>query len=66
VVPQQAPRKGNAGISIRVAGGPNAWYDTLTDGIINTFYHELFHNLQRNINQMNGRNGDEDGAEDAW
>ena len=62
----RAPNKGHAEISIRVAGGPNVWYDTLTDGIMNTFYHELFHNLQRNISQMSGGDGDVDGAGDAW
>jgi hypothetical protein len=61
----RAPDKGHAGISIRVTGGPNVWYDTLTDGIMNTFYHELFHSLQRNINQMSGGNGDIDGAKDG-
>ena len=62
----RAPSRGHAGISINVRGGLNARYDTLTDGIMSTFHHELFHTLQRNINQSNGGNGDVDGQEDAW
>jgi hypothetical protein len=62
----QAPTGGTAEISINVNGGQRADYATLTDGLMSTFYHELFHNLQRNIHQQNGGNGDVDGANDAW
>jgi hypothetical protein len=61
-----AAYRGHSGISINVRGGENAHYDTLTDGIMSAFHHELFHNLQRNINQNYGGNGNVDGEEDAW
>jgi hypothetical protein len=61
----RAPRRGHAGISIKVSGG-NAGYDTLTDGLMSSFHHELFHNHQRNINQSSGGDGIVDGAENAW
>jgi hypothetical protein len=62
----KAPLRGHAAISINVEGGDNAAYDTLTDGLMSSFHHELFHNHQRNINQHNGGNQDLGGAEDAW
>jgi hypothetical protein len=62
----RAPSRGHSGISIKVKGGENAHYDTLIDGILSTFHHELFHSLQRNIDQHYGGNGDVDGEEDAW
>jgi hypothetical protein len=61
-----APSRAHSGISIKVKGGANAHYDTLTDGIMSTFHHELFHNLQRNIDQVNGGDGGVAGEEDAW
>jgi hypothetical protein len=61
-----APGRGHSGISINVNGGPNAHYDTLTDGLMSNFHHELFHNLQRNINQNSAGNGHVDGKGDAW
>jgi hypothetical protein len=45
----RAPGRGHSGISINVTGGENASYETLADGLLSTFHHELFHNLQRNI-----------------
>jgi len=48
-----APVSGHAGISLRVEGGNND-YDTLTEELVSLFHHELFHNLQRNINQHLG------------
>jgi hypothetical protein len=62
----EAPSRGNSRMSIKVKGGDNARYDTLTDGLMSTFHHELFHNLQRNINLHNGGSGDVGGAEGAW
>jgi hypothetical protein len=62
----EAPYRGNSRMSINVKGGDNARYDTLTDGLMSTFHHELFHNLQRNINLHNGGNGNVGGAEGAW
>jgi hypothetical protein len=61
-----APGRGHSGISINVNGGPNAHYDTLTDGLLSNFHHELFHNLQMNINQNGAGNGSVDGKGDAW
>jgi hypothetical protein len=61
-----APSRAHSGISIKVKGGANAYYDTLTDGIMSTFHHELFHNLQRNIDQNNEGDGGVAGEEDAW
>jgi hypothetical protein len=62
----QAPLDGQAAITIRVEGGPNAAYETLTDGIMSTFHHELFHNLQRSIVQEVGGHGEVAGRDDAW
>ncbi len=60
------PDRGNSSISINVNGGNNAEYDTLTDGIMSTFHHELFHNFQRAIAFANGGSGDVDGKDAAW
>jgi hypothetical protein len=64
-----APAMGNAGISIKVkAGGylTRAGYDNLTDKLMRIFQHELFHNLQRNIELHYGGTGDLDGLAGAW
>lgn len=61
-----APERGNASIAINVNGGNNADYDTLTDGIMSTFHHELFHNLQLAIANSSGGHFDIDGVDDAW
>ena len=60
-----APTLGNSKISMQVKGAYSA-YDTLTDGAMSTFHHELFHNLQRNISLRNGGEGNVGGAENAW
>jgi hypothetical protein len=60
-----APSKGNAGISINVNGG-RVEYATLTEGLMSTFHHELFHNHQRNLAQHSGGNGDVNGVGGAW
>jgi hypothetical protein len=60
----QAPDRGHSGISI--ASRDTAHYDSLTDALMSVFNHELFHNLQRNINLSFGGDGNVDGAEDAW
>jgi hypothetical protein len=44
----------------------NQNYQDLTDSLMSTFYHELFHNLQRNINLHLGGDGDVDGIGDSW
>jgi len=61
-----SPTMGYAGISINVEGGASAAYDTLRDGVTSTFHHELFHNLQRSLNQHLGGVGDIDGKADDW
>ncbi|MFN2286514.1 MAG: hypothetical protein ACK2UQ_19010, partial [Anaerolineae bacterium] len=61
-----APARGHSGISIRVNGGDNAAYDTLTDGLMSSFHHELFHNVQRNILLHSNGNGNASGLDDAW
>ena len=62
----RAPARGHSGISINSKGGDNASYETLADGIVSAFHHELFHNLQRNINLNDGGSGDASGEHDAW
>ena len=61
-----APKDGHAAIAIRVTGGPNANYGTLTDGLMSTFHHELFHNLQRSIVQELGGHEEVAGRDHAW
>lgn len=61
-----APTMGHSGISIRVKGGDNAAYDTLTDGLMSSFHHELFHNVQRSILLHSGGNGNVNGLDAAW
>ncbi len=60
----RAPDRGHAGISITT--NDSAHYATLTDAAMSSFYHELFHNLQRNINLQVGGSGDVSGADEAW
>ncbi len=62
----KAPYRGHARISINASGGENARYDTLTDGLMSAFHHEMFHSLQRNINQKNGGDGDVGGKAGDW
>jgi hypothetical protein len=61
-----APRQALSKISINVKGGNHSAYDTLTDGVMSTFHHELFHNLQRNMNLGNGGDGNVGGRQGAW
>jgi hypothetical protein len=60
----EAPMRGHAGISLTTKGGANRNYETLTDGLLSTFHHELFHNLQKGMVQEFGGHGDVDGKED--
>jgi len=62
----QALPRGNSLISINVAGGENYSYDTLSDGLLSAFHHELFHNLQRGLNQHYGGTGWIGGKQDQW
>jgi hypothetical protein len=61
----EAPRQGHAGISLNVSQG-KVEYDTLTDGLMSIFHHELFHSHQRNIHQRYGGDGRVGGAKNAW
>ena len=60
----RAPTKGHGGISM--TSMDNAQYDSLIDAHMSLFYHELFHNLQRNINLRVGGDGEVSGADGAW
>jgi hypothetical protein len=61
----EGPMRGHSGISLTAKGGANRNYGTLTDGLLSTFHHELFHNLQKGMAQEFGGHGDVDGEEDA-
>ncbi|MFN2133817.1 MAG: hypothetical protein ACK2VD_25060, partial [Anaerolineae bacterium] len=61
-----APSGGHSAISLTVTGGNNASFATLTDGLLSTFHHELFHNLQRSMLLHSAGDGDVGGAEGAW
>jgi hypothetical protein len=61
-----APPLANSDISIRVNAAEISDYDTLTEGIMSAFHHELFHNLQRNISQEFGGRGKLVGTEGRW
>ena len=56
---------GHSMISIRV-DGTTGEYDNLTDGLISTFHHELFHNHQRNISLHFNGNAAVAGKDQAW
>lgn len=60
-----APTLGHAGISINL-NGIFAEYDSVTDGAMSNFHHELFHNYQRGLNQHLGNEGRIAGSERAW
>jgi hypothetical protein len=60
-----APSIGHALISIRVDGSFRE-YSNITDGILSTFHHELFHNQQRNMSLHFGNNGNIAGKDQAW
>jgi hypothetical protein len=62
----QALPRGNSLISLNVAGSENYSYDTLSDGLLSAFHHELFHNLQRSLNQYYGGTGWIGGKQDQW
>ena len=56
---------GHSMISIRVDGMAGE-YDSLTDGIMSVFYHELFHNHQRNLSLHYGKHAAIAGKDEAW
>jgi hypothetical protein len=62
----QAPMRGHSGISIRTDGRANREYETLTDGLLSTFHHELFHTLQKGVVQELAGHADADGQKRAW
>jgi hypothetical protein len=58
---------GHSAISLNTnADDEYAPFHTLTDALVSTFHHELFHNLQRSLNLHLGGDGSVDGASDAW
>jgi hypothetical protein len=61
----EAPGQGHAGISLNVSQD-KLEYDSLTDGLMSIFHHELFHSHQRNIYQHYGGDGRVGGAKNAW
>ena len=60
-----APGRGHSGISLNVSRGV-VEYETLTDGLLSTFHHELFHHHQINIHQHLGGRGQLGGPDGAW
>jgi hypothetical protein len=56
---------GHSMISIRVDGMAGE-YDSLTDGIMSVFHHELFHNHQRNLSLHYGKHAAVAGKDEAW
>jgi len=58
--------QGNSAISINPSNLKLADYASLTDGILSTFYHEVFHNMQRSINLAQGGNGNVGGMDNDW
>lgn len=60
-----SPQRGDASMTLRVDGGM-VEYESLTDGLMATFHHELFHNLQRNIALHESGRGTLKGAVGAW
>ncbi len=62
----EAYSRGSSRISINVTGSENYNYDTLTDGLLSTFHHELFHNQQRSLNQHYGGDGWIGGKNEQW
>ncbi len=61
-----APSNAHAGIIINVEGSERLDYTNLTSWVLSAFHHELFHNLQRDLNLDAGGNGDVDGEKEAW
>jgi len=61
----EAPTRGHSGISLNTKGGASRNYETLTDGLLSTFHHELFHNLQVGLVHGIAGHGDVDGKDDT-
>ena len=60
-----APSLGHSMISIRVDGSVGE-YDSLTDGLMSIFHHELFHNHQRSIALHFSNHANIAGQDEAW
>jgi hypothetical protein len=56
---------GHSMISIRVDGAAGE-YDSLTDGIMSIFHHELFHNHQRNLSLHYAKHPGFAGKDEVW
>ncbi|NJC98327.1 MAG: hypothetical protein C3F07_00545 [Anaerolineales bacterium] len=61
----QSPSLGYSMISIRVDGSVGE-YETMTDGLMSIFHHELFHNHQRNISLHYAGHAAIAGRDQAW
>jgi hypothetical protein len=61
----RTPRTAHAGISINTSARDYSNYDNLATAITSVFHHELFHSMQRNINQAHGGNGKVSGMGDT-
>lgn len=62
----KSPSTAHSGISINVQGKDLAAYSNLKSGILSAFHHELFHNIQRGLNQQVGGKGNVDGIGERW
>ena len=62
----RGPMRGHSGISLRTRAGVYRHYQTLTEGLLSTFHHELFHNYQRSMVLALGGHADANGQDDAW
>ncbi len=56
----RAPGSAHSGISINTKHKDYAAYNNLTEAVMGAFHHELFHNLQRNVHQKSGGDGNID------
>ena len=62
-----SPQDAHAGIAFNVGRDiAGTTYESLTDQLVSGFYHELFHNLQRDLALHHGGHGDVAGVEGIW
>ena len=62
-----SPQDAHAGIAFNVGRDiAGTTYESLTDQLVSGFYHELFHNLQRDLALHYGGHGDVAGVEGVW
>lgn len=62
----RASAAANSRITLRTTGPELEPYDSLAQGLTSLFHHELFHNLQRNLNMKHGGSGSIAGNGSAW